>query len=55
MENKTDRRSFFSIAGKGTIGAMILSSLPIKLFASSSKYKKLKKVVIHNQAVKRVK
>ena len=54
MENKTDRRSFFSIAGKGTIGAMILSSLPFKLFASNNSNKKLKKVVIHQQAVKRV-
>lgn len=54
MENKTDRRSFFSIAGKGTIGAMILSSLPFKLFASNNSNKKIKKVVIHQQAVKRV-
>ena len=55
MKNNTNRRSFFSFWGKGVLGAMLLSSLPIKLFASSSKYKKLKKVVIHSQAVKRVK
>lgn len=55
LKNRTDRRGFFSVAGKGTLGAMILSSFPLKLLASNSNYKKLKKVVIHQQAVKRVK
>jgi len=55
MENNKDRRSFFSFLGKGIIGTLVLSALPIKLFASNDKFKKLKKVVIHNQAVKRVK
>ncbi|PIQ07763.1 MAG: hypothetical protein COW71_15410 [Ignavibacteriales bacterium CG18_big_fil_WC_8_21_14_2_50_31_20] len=55
MKNNKDRRSFFLFLGKGALGAILLSSLPIKLFATSNKYKKLKKVVIHNQAVKRVK
>jgi len=55
MKNNKDRRSFFLFLGKGALGAILLSSLPIKLFATSNKYKKIKKVVIHNQAVKRVK
>jgi hypothetical protein len=53
MENNTDRRSFFSFLGKGLFGTIILSALPTKLFASNDRFKKLKKVVIHNQAVKR--
>lgn len=53
-KNKTDRRSFFSLVGKTSLGAMVVSALPSKLFASSTKYSKLKKVTIHNQAVKRV-
>jgi hypothetical protein len=53
-ENKTDRRRFFSVAGKGTLGAIILSSFPFKLLATS-KYSKLKNVTVHPQAVKRVK
>ncbi len=54
-KNKTDRRSFFSVIGKTSLGALVIASLPSKLFASSSKYSKLKKVTIHKQAVKRVK
>lgn len=52
--NKTDRRRFFSIAGKSSLGAIVLSALPLKLFAKN-KYSKLKKIIIHPQAVKRVK
>lgn len=55
LKNKTNRRNFFSIAAKSSFGAMLLSSLPIKLLASSGKYTKLKKVEIHKQAVKRIK
>ncbi len=54
-KNKRDRRSFFSLVGKTSLGAIVVSTLPFKLFASSTKYSKLKKVTIHNQAVKRVK
>ena len=54
-KNKKDRRSFFSVIGKTSLGAMVLASLPSKLFASSTKYSKLKNVTIHKQAVKRVK
>ena len=54
-KNKTDRRSFFSAIGKTSLGAMVIASLPSKLFASAPKYSKLKKVAIHKQAVKRVK
>ncbi len=54
-KNKRDRRSFFSLIGKTSLGAIVVSALPSKLFASSIKYSKLKKVTIHNQAVKRVK
>ncbi len=55
LKNKTNRRSFFSVAAKSSLGAMVLSSFPVKLFASSGKYAKLKKVEIHKQAVKRIK
>jgi len=55
IQNKTDRRNFFSLAGKSTLGAMLLSALPIKLLASSKKNSKLRKIDIHKQAVKRVK
>jgi len=54
-KNKTDRRSFFSVIGKTSLGAMVIASLPSKLFAVTPKYSKLKKVAIHKQAVKRVK
>jgi len=54
-QNKQDRRSFFSLIGKTSIGALVISALPSKLLASSGKINKLKKVTIHNQAVKRVK
>jgi hypothetical protein len=53
LKNKTDRRSFFSMAAKSSLGAIILTSFPVKLLASSGKYTKLKKVEIHKQAVKR--
>ena len=53
VRNKTSRRSFFSIAGKGSLGAMALAVLPFKLFASGPNSKRLKKVEIHKQAVKR--
>ncbi|MDA3861221.1 MAG: hypothetical protein PF445_08330 [Melioribacteraceae bacterium] len=55
INNKTDRRNFFTVIGKTSLGAMVLSALPSKLFASSSKIQKLKNVTIHKQAVKRVK
>ena len=54
-KNKRDRRSFFSVIGKTSLGAMVIASLPSKLFASRTKYSKLKNVTIHKQAVKRVK
>jgi hypothetical protein len=53
VRNKTSRRNFFALAGKGSLGAMVLSVLPFKLFASAPKYSKLKKIEIHKQAVKR--
>ena len=54
-KNKRDRRSFFSVIGKTSLGAMVIASLSSKLFTSSTKYSKLKNVTIHKQAVKRVK
>ena len=54
-QDKTDRRKFFSVAGKTTLGAMLLSAIPFKLFAATPKYHKIKKVSIHKEAVKRVK
>jgi len=55
IKNRADRRKFFSIAGKGSIGLMLISLLPIKLFASKEKFIKLKDVKLNKQAVMRVK
>ena len=52
---KANRRKFFSIAGKSSLGLLLLSSLPIKLFGSKRNINKLKEVNPHPQAVKRVK
>jgi len=53
--NKTSRRKFFSITGKSSVGLLLLSSLPIKLFGGKNKINKLREVNPHPQAIKRVK
>ncbi|MEN8194135.1 MAG: hypothetical protein ABFS12_15030 [Bacteroidota bacterium] len=52
--NKTNRRKFFSTAGKSTLGLILISSLSGKLFGKSKKVQKLKDVNPHPKAVKRV-
>jgi uncharacterized membrane protein len=52
-QNKTNRRNFFSILGKSSLGTMLLAVLPSNIFMSTQKYNKLKKVEINKHAVKR--
>lgn len=51
--NTTSRRNFFSKVGKGSMGAIILSTIPIKMFGSKKQFLKLKNVTPHPGAVKR--
>ena len=52
-KNKTNRRLFFSKIGKGSIGAVILSTFPIKIFSSKKQIIKLKSVTPHPNSVER--
>jgi uncharacterized membrane protein len=52
-QNKTNRRNFFSILGKSSLGTMLLAVLPSNIFMSTQKYNKLKKVEINKPDVKR--
>ncbi len=47
------RRTFFDRITKSAIGAALISSLPLSLFAKSKKKISKVKVSIHNKAVKR--
>jgi len=55
IPKKSNRRKFFSTAGKSSLGLLLLSSLPMKIFGRNNKINKLKEVHPHPQAVKRVK
>ncbi|MFA7228982.1 MAG: hypothetical protein WC061_08100 [Melioribacteraceae bacterium] len=55
MNNTIDRKSFFSMLGKGSVAAAIASVLPVKFLTAavnSSDPKKVK-IEIHPSAVKR--
>lgn len=54
IPQKSNRRKFFSTAGKSSLGLLLMSSFPIKIFGKN-KITKLKEVHPHPQAVKRVK
>ncbi len=53
IQKKSNRRKFFTTAGKGSLGLIFLSSFPMKLFSKNTKVIRLKKVEPHPQAVKR--
>ncbi len=54
MKNKIDRRNFFGKVSMGAIGALLLSSFPMKLFAKGKRKLNRKVFVkIHPNSVKR--
>lgn len=53
--NKTSRRKFFKKITFGGLGLALLSKSPLKAFTSDKKNKRLKKVFIHPNSVKRTK
>ena len=55
IPKKSNRRKFFSTAGKSSLGLLLISSFPMKIFGGNKKINKLKEVHPHPQAVKRVK
>lgn len=52
-KNITSRRKFFSKVGKGSMGAIVLSMIPMKMFGSKKQFLKLKNVTPHHGAIKR--
>ena len=55
IPQKSNRRKFFSTASKSSLGLLLMSSFPIKIFGRNNKINKLKEVHPHPKAVKRVK
>lgn len=53
--NKSSRRNFFKKITLSGLGIALLTKSPLKAFASDKKNKKLKKVFIHPNSVKRTK
>lgn len=53
IQKKSNRRKFFTTAGKSSLGLMLMSSFPMKIFSKNTKVIKLKEVHPHPQAVKR--
>ena len=52
MKKNLTRTKFFSMAGLGLIGFVVLRQIPFKLFSRSAAHKKIK-IQIHDLAVKR--
>ena len=54
VPNRSNRRKFFSTAGRSSIGLLLMSSFPMNIFGKNNMNKKLKEVHTHPHAVKRV-